>query len=103
MMQDRFQMGIVHWAHMELGEPTIQQGFDACVAYGADEVVVYPYFLGPGRHVTTDIPALVKKAAARHPGVRFRITEPLGVHPKIGEVILERVAASQDRSAKTPQ
>lgn len=95
MMQERFHLEIVHWAHMELGEPTIQQGFDSCVADGANEVIIHPYFLGPGRHVTTDIPDLVRRAADRHPGVRFRITEPLGVHPKIGEVILERIAQSE--------
>ena len=92
MMRGRFGLGIVHYAHMELGEPTIQQGFDACVTEGAEEVIVLPYFLGPGRHVTTDIPDLVKQAANRHPGIAFRITEPLGVHPKIGEVIMERIA-----------
>ena len=92
MMQQRFGLSIVHYAHMELGEPTIQQGFDACVADGAEEVIVHPYFLGPGLHVTTNIPHLVKEAANRHPGVAFRITEPLGVHPKLGEVILERIA-----------
>ena len=95
MMRERFGLDIVHYAHMELGEPTIAQGFDACVAEGAEEVIVHPYFLGPGRHVTTDIPGLVRQAAGRHPGVAFRITEPLGVHPKIGEVIVERIAQSQ--------
>ena len=91
MMRERFGLGIVHYAHMELGEPTIQQGFDACVTEGAEEVIVFPYFLGTGRHVTTDIPDLVKQAANRHPGIAFRIAEPLGVHPKIGEVIMERI------------
>ena len=95
MMQDRFGLNIVHYAHMELERPTIQQGFDACVADGAEEVIVHPYFLGPGGHVTTDIPALVKQAANRHPGIAFRITEPLGIHTKIGEVILERIAESE--------
>jgi sirohydrochlorin ferrochelatase len=46
--------------------------------------------------VTTNIPLLVKEAANRHPGVAFRITEPLGVHPKLGEVILERIAQAED-------
>src|SRR3972149_10986254 len=77
MMQQRFRLSIVHYAHMELGEPTLQQGFEACVADGAEEVIVHPYFLGPGLHVTTNIPHLVKEAANRHPRVAFRITKPL--------------------------
>ena len=101
LMRERFGLSIVHYAHMELGEPTIQQGFDACVADGAEEVIVHPYFLGPGRHVTIGIPDFVKQAAGRHPGVAFRITRPLGVHSKICEVILERIAESEGGMANT--
>jgi sirohydrochlorin ferrochelatase len=94
MLRSMSDFKIVRFAHMELAEPTIQQAFDACVADGADEVIVHPYFLGPGRHSTSDIPRMVAEAAARHRQVRFRITEPLGIHPKIGELILERVRES---------
>lgn len=83
---------IVEHAHMELAEPTIVQGFDACVAAGANMVIVHPYFLAPGRHSTQDIPRLAAGAAARHPGVRYSVTEPLGLHAKIVEVVLERAA-----------
>lgn len=81
---------IVEPAHMELAEPTIAQAFDACVAQGAAEVIIHPYFLGPGRHTTSDIPALAAAAANRHPHVAYRVTEPLGVHPNILAVIRER-------------
>jgi sirohydrochlorin ferrochelatase len=80
----------VYICHMELAEPTIAEGFAACVKDGATSVVVHPYFLGPGRHSTTDIPRMVAEAAQAFPGVEYCVTEPLGVHPKIGEVILER-------------
>lgn len=83
---------IVEPAHMELAEPSIQQAFDACVAQGATAVVVHPYFLSPGRHSTTDIPNLVAEAAARHPGVRYHVTPPLGLDDKIAQVILMRIA-----------
>jgi sirohydrochlorin ferrochelatase len=81
---------IVHHAHMELAEPTISQAFDACAAEGAKEIIVHPYFLAPGRHSTQDIPNMVKDAAKKYPHVSYHITEPLGIHPKIIDVILER-------------
>lgn len=80
----------VHYAHMELAEPTIQQGFATCVREGATAVVVHPYFLSPGRHSMGDIPRMVAEAAKAFPGVAFCVTEPLGLHPKICEVVLER-------------
>ena len=97
MVRSMSDFKIIHFAHMELAEPTIQQGFDACVADGADQVIVHPYFLGPGRHSRSDIPRLVAQAAAKHQHVHFLITEPLGIHAKIGELILERVREASHR------
>jgi sirohydrochlorin ferrochelatase len=81
---------IVHIAHMELAEPTIADGVRSCIADGATEIIVHPYMLSPGRHATSDIPDLAREAAADHPQVSIRVTGPLGLHDKLGEVILER-------------
>ncbi|MDP3937487.1 MAG: CbiX/SirB N-terminal domain-containing protein, partial [Deltaproteobacteria bacterium] len=86
---------LVRHAHMESAEPTLTGAFEACAAAGAVEIVIHPYFLGPGRHTTRDIPRLVAEAAARHPGLRTRLAEPLGVDAKIVEVVLERVRAAR--------
>ena len=80
----------VYVCHMELAEPSIAQGFAQAVQDGATAVVVHPYFLSPGRHSQSDIPRMVAEAAQGFPGVEFCVTQPLGVHPKIVEVILER-------------
>jgi sirohydrochlorin ferrochelatase len=79
---------IVEVAHMELAEPTIAQAFDACVAAGAKEVVVFPWFLAAGRHAREDIPRLVTEAAEKHPGVTHRVAEPFGPHPLLVEAAL---------------
>lgn len=82
---------IVETAHMELAEPTIAQAFDRCVARGAKRIVVHPYFLSPGRHSTTDIPALAAEAAARHDHIPYHVTAPLGLDQRLAEVIHQRV------------
>jgi len=81
---------IITYCHMELAEPTIAQAFDDCVAKGASHLVVHPYFLAPGRHSTQDIPRMVEEAATKHSNVTYKVTEPLGIHEKIIEVVLER-------------
>jgi sirohydrochlorin ferrochelatase len=80
---------IVRCAHMELAPPTIAEGFDACVDAGAEEIVVVPCFLAPGRHATQHIPEQAAEAAAKH-SVRWRVAEVLGVHPLLAELILAR-------------
>ncbi len=99
IIRDRSDFDTVRYAHMEIAEPTIPQGFDACVADGAREVIVHPYFLAPGSHYNEDVPRLVAEAAAKHPEVRWTITEPLGIHSKLCDVVLERVEAALSRSA----
>jgi sirohydrochlorin ferrochelatase len=81
---------LVEVAHMDLAEPTIAVGFARCVAAGATEVVAVPYFLGPGRHATEDVPRLVAEAAEAHDGVGWEVAEVLGAHPLLAQLVIER-------------
>lgn len=92
---ERRPQDLVEIAHMELAEPTLEQAIDRCISGGAEEIVVHPYFLGPGRHTREDIPRMVEENAARHPAVAIRISEPLGLHPGLIEAVLDRVAAAR--------
>jgi sirohydrochlorin ferrochelatase len=87
---------IVEIAHLEIARPDIPAGIDACVAKGASLIVVHPYFLGPGRHTSDDIPAQVARAAEKHANVQIRISEPLGGHAALIDVILERVSEADN-------
>lgn len=96
-LRQRLPDRVIEVAHLELVEPTIAQGIDACVGAGASDVVVHPYFLAPGRHTSHDIPRQVEESAARHPGLTVRVSDPLGLHPKLVEVVLERVEQVEKR------
>jgi sirohydrochlorin ferrochelatase len=92
MVADVVPYDIVEPAHMELAEPSIADAFARCVAAGAERVIISPYFLLPGRHWSSDIPALAAAAAAAHPGVSYLVTAPLGLHPLMAQVVAARVA-----------
>jgi sirohydrochlorin cobaltochelatase len=81
---------VVHYAHMELAEPSIASGVRRCVDAGATELNVLPDMLSPGKHSKGDIPRLVAEAADPHPGLAVRVTSAFGVHEKLAEVILGR-------------
>jgi sirohydrochlorin ferrochelatase len=82
---------IVEPAHMEIAEPSIATAFDTCVRRGARRVVVCPYFLGPGKHWTQDIPRLTADAAAKHPGVKYHVAQTLGIDDLILDLLAKRV------------
>src|SRR5262245_49313484 len=70
---------IVEPAHMELAEPSIATAYARCVQRGARRIVVCPFFLGPGKHWTNDIPRLTADAAMRFPDTRHHVTPTLGI------------------------
>ena len=82
---------IVEPAHMELCEPSIATAFARCVERGAQQVIVAPFFLGPGKHWTGDIPRLTAEAAAKHAGTTYHVTMPLGIDDLILELLNKRV------------
>lgn len=81
---------VVEYAHMEFAEPTIADGFRRCVDAGATTIIVHPLMLAPGQHATVDIPNLVAAAAEDHPGVRYRVTAPIGADAKLAQIVVER-------------
>ena len=82
---------VVEPAHMEIAQPDIATAYDRCVRQGARRVVVFPYFLSPGRHWSEDIPALVAAAAASHPGTEWLVTAPFGLHPLMRRIMADRI------------
>jgi len=81
---------IVEVAHMELAPPDVAEGIERCFRRGARRIVVHPYFLGPGSHSQVDIPRIAADAASMHPGLEIVVSEPLGVHDSLVDVVLDR-------------
>ena len=82
--------GIVVASFLELAEPGIDEGGARCVGRGAQRVVLQPYFLSSGVHVRRDLAAARDRLAARFPKMEFRLAEPLGRHPLLLDVVMER-------------
>jgi len=82
---------IVEPAHMELAEPSIGTAYAKCVERGATRVVVCPFFLGPGKHWTGDIPRITADAAKAFPQTEYHVTMPLGIDELILELLAKRV------------
>ncbi|MEM7412247.1 MAG: CbiX/SirB N-terminal domain-containing protein [Myxococcota bacterium] len=87
---------IVEAAHMEIAQPDVLAGVARCVEAGASEVVVFPYFLGPGRHTQRDMPELADAARRAHPNVAIRLAEPFGFDPRLVSLLLDRVDATDE-------
>jgi sirohydrochlorin ferrochelatase len=88
----RERYDIVEPAHMELAEPSIPTAYARCVQRGATRIVVCPFFLGPGKHWTQDIPRITAEAARAFPGTIFHVTPTLGIDDLILDLLDKRAA-----------
>jgi sirohydrochlorin ferrochelatase len=88
-LRRRLPDSIVETAYLELAEPGIPEGVRRCVAQGASQVRMLPYFLSPGMHVTRDLKESRQLFQREYAGVDFSLAPPLGGHPAVIDIVLE--------------
>ena len=98
MVREMTGFEIVEVSFRELHEPNIQQGIDACVARGAQRILLMPYFLFMGAHVQHDLPEEIEAAQKRHPGLEMVMGAHLGAHRKLAEIVAERIGEGLTRA-----
>jgi len=80
-------------AFLELAEPSIEDGLARLAGRGARHIVVMPYFLAAGAHVAQDIPDILARFGASHPGIRLSLKPHIGHAGGMGRLILEMASA----------
>jgi sirohydrochlorin ferrochelatase len=91
---------IIEVSYLELAEPTIDQAGRRCVAAGATEVLMMPYFLSAGMHVVEDLQKHRRQLAEEFPSTQFQLCPPLGLHPLMAEIVLARLNEGQQSAGE---
>lgn len=86
-------------AYLQFHQPHLATSIRNVVERGSKRVIVVPFFLFMGNHVTRDIPRAIKKEAAKYPGVNFVYAKNLGEDSRIDEIVLDRI---REAIAKCP-
>jgi sirohydrochlorin cobaltochelatase len=68
----------VSLAFLELMEPRLPAQVAAMVEAGVSDITVVPVFLGQGGHLLRDLPLLVDKMRADHPGLDLKVVGAIG-------------------------
>ena len=98
MVRTRALWPQVEIAYLELAEPSILQAAAACVENGAKRVLMLPYFLSHGAHVSDDLDRLRSKLARDYPNVSFVLCSPLGLHPLLIDIVMDRLKQGESHS-----
>ena len=85
---------IVEHAFLQYVLPTPQEALGRCLDQKAERIVIVPFFLQAGAHVTRDIPELLSDARKVHPGVEIIVTDYVGAHPLMAKIVEDLVGAN---------
>ena len=78
-------------AFLEIESPTIPEAIHEVLTRGAEEVLLVPYFVQAGRHVTEHIPALLREAQAKYPKKTIQLTRHLDFDDRMIEIVEDRI------------
>ncbi len=81
---------IAQAAFLNYSRPSVADGIARCIARGAREITVVPYFLVSGWFVRQTLPQLLQTCRAQYPGITICQTEPLGDHPALARLVMQR-------------
>ncbi len=81
----------VTWAALQFNHPTLEEAAASLVAGGVKSIVIMPYFLFSGRHITEDIPEIIEALTERYPDVKFTMTKALGDEERFIPQIVDRI------------
>lgn len=101
------QFAAVGWGFLESAAPSVAETLAKSAAEGAREIVIVPYFLAAGAHVTHDLPQAIAAFRAAYPHVRVHLAPHLGAAERLPSLLLALAVnacspanASPDRGAE---
>ncbi len=87
-LETRGAADIVRVGFLNYSTPRFGSAFDECVALGATQIIVVPYFLIAGYFVKVELPKVLEPAQARHPEIEVIIAEAMRDHASLEDAVL---------------
>lgn len=87
---------IVEPAYLQFCEPNFLKSIKNVINKGCRRIIIVPFFLIKGNHVSRDIPQAIRKAKKMYPEVDFVYTKNLGDDKRISEIILDRIKEAME-------
>ena len=86
---------IVEHAFLQHVRPTPHEALEKCVQQQAGKIVIVPFFIQAGTHVSRDIPELVEKAKKQHANIDIVVTDCVGSHPLMAQIVTDLIGKAK--------
>lgn len=78
-------------AALQFNHPSLEEAVESLATNGVRRVVIVPYFLFRGRHITEHIPQLMEKLEHTHPEMEFAVANTLGLDELLVVQVAKRI------------
>ena len=85
---------VVH-AFLQYATPSFRDVLEECLRQQVAKVVVVPFFMQSGAHVSTDIPELVKTVKTKYPQLDIIVTDYVGGHPFMADIVFDLIRKTE--------
>lgn len=82
-------------SYLQFSQFNLSNGVKILVNKNCEKIIIVPFFLLNGQHVTRDIPRVIKKEKTRYPKVKFVCTGNLGKDKRITDIVIDRINESR--------
>ncbi|MDP1853919.1 MAG: CbiX/SirB N-terminal domain-containing protein [Candidatus Omnitrophota bacterium] len=79
-------------AYLQFHQPDLAKTVRRLAAKGCKKIIIVPFFLFKGNHVSLDVPKAIKEEKAKHPQVNFIYTHNLGPDTRLSEIVINRIS-----------
>lgn len=87
-IKTRSRCKVVEPAYLQLCKPNLSEAVWKIAKAGCHKIIVVPYFLFMGNHVTVDIPAAIQQEARTHKNIKFVYAKNIGQDPRILDALM---------------
>jgi len=94
-LREKLKNRIVEACYMSRLGPHFPEVFEKCVAGGAKNIILIPYFLHTGLHIVLDIPQMMQEKVKEFPGVKLILGKPLGFDECLVDLVGRRIEESR--------
>ncbi len=98
-VRQRGQFDQVMEAFLQHARPGLRDAIQQCAQQDVRVIIIVPFFLQLGMHVTADIPAIVAEAKKNYPGLQIIVTDAVGSHPLMIDIVLDLAEKRDDAFA----
>ena len=94
-LREKLKNRIVEACYMSRLGPRFPEIFEKCVAEGAKNIILIPYFLHTGLHMVLDIPKMMQEKVKEYPDVNLIFGKQLGFDECLVDLVERRIEESR--------